>query len=69
MVAVLLVVANVVTVIAAVAAGIVVAAAAAAAAATAGGVADALYHSTVARSSHMGTLSLTYLLGPTDDHR
>jgi len=67
-VAVLLVVANVVTVIAAVAAGIVVAAAAAAAA-TAGGVADALYHSTVARSSHMGTLSLTYLLGPTDDHR
>ncbi len=68
MVAVLLVVANVVTVIAAVAAGIVVAAAAAAAA-TAGGVADALYHSTVARSSHMGTLSLTYLLGPTDDHR
>jgi uncharacterized protein YejL (UPF0352 family) len=61
-VATLLVVGNIVTMIVAVVAGNVVAAAAAK------GVAGALHHSMAAWSSHMGTLSLTYLLGLTNSH-
>jgi hypothetical protein len=38
------------------------------AAAATGGVAGTLHHSMAVWSSHMGTLSLMYLLGPTNGH-